>query len=104
MSDVSPADGICQDINAYGITTGVSPPHIEAEAHLAGDKSQLPLAFQKIDPSDRIKIVSPYATGFAAEALFERGNGPEAVHLIEGFGESWRMNRIPIIREVIGKL
>lgn len=83
MSDTSPT-GICQDINAYGITTGASPLRPNAESVLAAPQdASLPLAFQGIERWDEKKVVSPYASGFAVEALFERNHGSTAVDLIE---------------------
>lgn len=84
MSDISSETGICQDINAYAITTGVAPPHSKSTATLAAPKgSTLPRAFLGIDRWDQKRIVSPYASGFAAEALFERSCGGEAIELLE---------------------
>ena len=84
MSDIVSPTGVCQDINAYAITTGLAPTHSESQSLLAAPKgTELPLAFQGIDPWDQKKVVSPYATGFAAEALFERDCGTSAVELIE---------------------
>lgn len=84
MSDLIPLDGICQDIHAYGLTTGIVPPNSEALSILkAPGTGNLPLAFQNIERWDARKIVSPYASGFAAEALFVHNQGPAAVELIE---------------------
>lgn len=84
MSDIASANGVCQDINAYGITTGVAPFHPKAESVLAPPKdSKLPLAFQSLERWEDKKVVSPYASGFAAEALFERNHGSSAVRLVE---------------------
>jgi hypothetical protein len=84
MSDTVSATGICQDINAYAITIGVSPFHSKSASILAVPKnSQLPPGFQGIERWDQKKVVSPYASGFAAEALFERNQGLAAIELIE---------------------
>jgi alpha-L-rhamnosidase len=84
MSDITSPVGICQDINAYGITTGVSPEHTSAVSNLAAPEgTALPVAFQNIERWDQKKVVSPYASGFAAEALFECGNGSSAIELVE---------------------
>jgi alpha-L-rhamnosidase len=84
MSDISSPTGICQDINAYSITTGIAPPHSKSTAALAAPKdSTLPLAFLGIDRWDQMKVVSPYASGFAVEALFERSYGDKAIELLE---------------------
>lgn len=84
MSDITPPTGVCQDINAYAITTGVSPVHSKSQSILAAPpNNQLPLAFQGVNPWDQKQVVSPYASGFAAEALFSRrGHGSSAVELI----------------------
>jgi alpha-L-rhamnosidase len=84
MSDIASPTGICQDINAYAITTGISPFHPKTDSVLAvSNDGKLPLAFQGIERWDEEKVVSPYASGFAAEALFERNNGVAAVDLID---------------------
>ncbi|TVY81734.1 hypothetical protein LSUE1_G005471 [Lachnellula suecica] len=84
MSDITSPTGVCQDINAYAVTTGVSAIHSQAQSILAAPEgTDLPLAFQGIERWDQKKVVSPYASGFAAEALFERGHGSNAVELIE---------------------
>lgn len=82
MTDsVSPV-GMCQDVNAYSSTLGVSPPHPNTSEILASS-NQLPLAFQNLERWDKNKIISPLACGFAAEALFSRNEGEKAVRLIE---------------------
>ncbi|CZR69446.1 related to alpha-L-rhamnosidase A [Phialocephala subalpina] len=84
MSDVTSPAGICQDINAYAITTGVAPAHPSSAITLtAPSDGKLPLAFQGIERWEQKKVVSPYASGFAAEALFERGIGASAIELME---------------------
>lgn len=84
MSDITSPTGVCQDINAYAITTGVAPEHSQAEATLSISKSsELPCAFTGIERWDQKKVVSPYASGFAAEALFERDCGSSAIELVE---------------------
>ncbi|KAG4442786.1 hypothetical protein IFR05_001732 [Cadophora sp. M221] len=84
MSDSASMTGICEDINAYAITTGISPAHAASETILAAPEgNDLPLAFQNLERWDEKKVVSPYASGYAAEALFELGQGFSAVELIE---------------------
>lgn len=84
MSDLTDPKGICQDINAYAVSLNVAPPHPSSTNTLAAPSNgQLPLAFQGIDRWDQKKVVSPYASGFAVEALFERGHGALAVELVE---------------------
>lgn len=83
MSDHSPDDGLSQDTNAYSISLGVSPFHTEDEHILSCQHGRLPLAFSNLDRWDKLKVVSPYATGFAVEACFERNLGHSAIDLVE---------------------
>lgn len=83
MSQTSPEDGLSQDVNAYGISLGVSPDHSKDEQNLSCLGTELPLAFERLERWDKLKVVSPYATGFAVEACFERGLGRSAVGLVE---------------------
>ncbi|GAB7348639.1 hypothetical protein MBLNU459_g7011t1 [Dothideomycetes sp. NU459] len=83
MSDHSPEDGLSQDINAYSVSIGVSPPHVRDQERLACSHDGLPLAFEKLERWDKLRVVSPYASGFAAEACFNRNLGHSAVELIE---------------------
>ncbi|KAL3427196.1 alpha-L-rhamnosidase (RhaA is able to hydrolyze alpha-1) [Phlyctema vagabunda] len=84
LSDITSSGGLCQDINAYGVITGVSPIHPQTISLLtAPPGSALPLAFSEIEKWDQKKVVSPYASGYAAEALFTRDEGRSAVELIE---------------------
>lgn len=82
MSGNSPEDGLCQNTNAYSISLGISPVHTEDETLLECRDGDLPLAFQRLERWDKMKVVSPYTTGFAVEACFERGFGHSAVDLI----------------------
>ncbi|KAE9365871.1 glycoside hydrolase family 78 protein [Stipitochalara longipes BDJ] len=82
MTDTVSPNGICQDINAYSTTLGVSPAH-QNTIEILASTNQPPLAFQNLERWDRNKIISPYACGFAAEALFAQGEGLKAVKLIE---------------------
>ena len=82
MTDTVSPNGICQDINAYSTTLGVSPSH-QNTIEILASTSQPPLAFQNLERWDKNKIISPYACGFAAEALFTQGEGMKAVKLIE---------------------
>lgn len=83
MSDSTEPNGICQDINAYAVSLGVAPQLSSLTSLAAPSNGQLPLAFCGIDRWDQKKVVSPYASGFAAEALFERAQGALAVELVE---------------------
>lgn len=80
MSCTSNPLGICQDVNAYAVSTGVVPPKSD---RLVPDYIGNPTAYQGIEGWDRIKIISPYATGFAAEAHFIDNDPEAAVRLIK---------------------
>lgn len=82
MTDTVSLNGICQDVNAYSSILGISPSHPNT-AEILASTNQLPFAFQNLERWDQNKIVSPYACGFAAEALFTRNEGKKAVQLIE---------------------
>ncbi|KAJ5019348.1 hypothetical protein K4K57_000978 [Colletotrichum sp. SAR 10_99] len=53
---------------------------IEVHPELSSTK---PVAFQGLNHWDRTGVISPYATGFAVEALFSQQKGQEAIKLIE---------------------
>jgi hypothetical protein len=80
MSDSAPANGISQDVAAFAITTGIVSPNSTNTSILHHDGgSSLPTAYQNIPGWDRVNIASPYATGFAAEALFSSAyNAPSS--------------------------
>jgi alpha-L-rhamnosidase len=87
MSNTCSPSGVCQDINAYAITTRIAPLHPKSAPILAAPKDcGLPLAFQGIDRWEKKNVVSPYALGFAIEALFERSCGFLAIELL---GRVW---------------
>ncbi|KAL1651649.1 hypothetical protein SLS61_005311 [Didymella pomorum] len=79
----SSSSGICQDIKAHAMTMDLLPHHIDDVEHLTDQSSQLPRAFRGLGHWDVANVVSPYATGYAVEALFSRDRGTEAVKLIE---------------------
>lgn len=80
MSDTSSPLGICQDVNAYAVTTGIAPPTSD---RLIPDYTDNPTAYQGIKGWDKISIISPYATGFAAEAHFIDSDAQAAIKLIK---------------------
>ncbi|KAI8309667.1 hypothetical protein K4K61_001510 [Colletotrichum sp. SAR11_59] len=53
---------------------------IEVHPELSSTK---PVAFKGLNHWDRTGVISPYATGFAVEALFSHQKGQEAIKLIE---------------------
>jgi hypothetical protein len=79
MCDTSPPLGICQDINAYAVTTGIIPP---TSILATPETTTLPLAFQNLPGWDKTPIISPHATGFAAEALFTSHETEAAIALL----------------------
>jgi hypothetical protein len=82
MTDNASPNGICQEINACSATLGMSPSHPNT-THILASKDQPPLAFQNLETWDKHKIISPYASGFAADALFSQNEGIKAVQLIK---------------------
>ncbi|RAQ98717.1 bacterial alpha-L-rhamnosidase domain-containing protein [Stemphylium lycopersici] len=83
LSKSLPADGICQDIKAHAMTLRLLPHHANDHEHLIDSDCPIPRALRNMAHWDAAKFVSPYATGFAVEALFSREQGVEAVKLIE---------------------
>jgi alpha-L-rhamnosidase len=79
MSDVF-SQGVCQDVNAYAITTRIMPTSTITKCLASNDLSP---AFQNIGHLEKVQIVSPYTTGFAAEASFVSGSAHEAVSIIK---------------------
>lgn len=80
MSCTSNPLGICQDVNAYAVATGIAPPKSE---RLRPDYTENPTAYQGVEGWDTIKIISPYAAGFAAEADFIDNDPEAAIKLIK---------------------
>ncbi|KAJ4355272.1 hypothetical protein N0V95_003102 [Ascochyta clinopodiicola] len=78
-----PASGICQDVKAHAITLDLLPYHCNDLDHLIDSNSGLPRAFRGLGHWDVANVSSPYATGFAVEALFSRDRGTEALKLLE---------------------
>lgn len=78
-----PASGICQDVKAHAMKLDLLPSHCDDLEHLTDSKSDLPRAFRGLGHWDIANIASPYATGFAVEALLSRDRGAEAVALVE---------------------
>ncbi|KAM0326525.1 hypothetical protein ACHAQA_006394 [Verticillium albo-atrum] len=76
-----PADGICQDVNAYALTKNIVPRHATSASSLSEFHGELPPAFQDLGHWSGFGVSSPYATGFAVEALFSMGEGNSALNL-----------------------
>ncbi|KAJ8112278.1 hypothetical protein OPT61_g5315 [Boeremia exigua] len=78
-----PVSGVCQDVKAHAMTLDIIPPHSRDLEQLTDPDSGYPRAFRGLGHWDVANVVSPYASGYAVEALFARDRGVEAVRLIE---------------------
>ncbi|KAF4834715.1 hypothetical protein CGCSCA4_v012978 [Colletotrichum siamense] len=83
MGMALPSDGICQDTNGYALSLGITSEPEKTASHLACPSGTKPVAFKGLNHWDRTGVISPYATGFAVEALFSQQKGQEAIKLIE---------------------
>ncbi|WQF89339.1 Putative six-hairpin glycosidase superfamily, alpha-L-rhamnosidase domain-containing protein [Colletotrichum destructivum] len=83
MGTALPHDGFCQDTNGYAVTLKVAENPDTCLTHLTCAPGEMPPAFKGLQHWDRAGVVSPYATGFAVEALFARHWGRDAIQLIE---------------------
>ncbi|KIV99227.1 uncharacterized protein PV09_09091 [Verruconis gallopava] len=83
MGTTLPEDGVCQDVVAYATSLGIIPGHPNLQAHLGAQDTQLPLAFRGLGHWSDSKVVSPYATGYAVEALFSQKLGDSALNLLK---------------------
>ncbi|TDZ39717.1 hypothetical protein CTRI78_v010475 [Colletotrichum trifolii] len=83
MGTALPSDGICQDTNGYAVSLNIIPEPLDTTSHLKCPSETRPVAFKGLNHWDKTGVVSPYATGFAAEALFSQGKGHEAIELME---------------------
>ncbi|KAM0543457.1 hypothetical protein ACHAPJ_012321 [Fusarium lateritium] len=77
-----PADGVFQDVNAYAVTLGVSPEHPQETKNIFSLDQNFPPAFRGLSRWDEFKLTSPYASGFALEALFDKHEGIQARELL----------------------
>ncbi|KAF5597833.1 alpha-L-rhamnosidase A [Fusarium pseudocircinatum] len=75
-------DDVFQDVNAYAVTLGVSPDHPKLVEGIFPATEPLPSAFRGLDKWDKFGLTSPYASGFALEALFAKSEGMEARELL----------------------
>lgn len=76
------ADGVFQDVNAYAASLGICPEHSEAVEGIFPSHASLPVSFRGIDRWDDFQLTSPYASGFALEGLFAKGEGIKAMDLL----------------------
>ncbi|KAF4503264.1 alpha-L-rhamnosidase A [Fusarium agapanthi] len=75
-------DGVFQDVNAYAATLCVSPDHPKLVEGIFPAGESLPPAFRGLDKWDKFGLTSPYASGFALEALFTKNEGIRARELL----------------------
>lgn len=75
-------DGVFQDVNAYAATLGVSPDHPKLAEGIFPASESLPSAFRGLGKWDKFGLASPYASGFALEALFVKNEGTKARELL----------------------
>lgn len=83
MGTALPHDGICQDTIGYAVSLKVAEGSDKCLSNLKCPSGSMPVAFKGLQHWDRTGVVSPYATGFAVEALFARHRGEEAIQLVE---------------------
>ncbi|KAH7361160.1 Six-hairpin glycosidase-like protein [Pyrenochaeta sp. MPI-SDFR-AT-0127] len=83
LSKSLPPGGVCQDVNAYALTTGLTLSCTDDTHHLVDSNDSLPLAFRGLGHWDKANVVSPYASGFAVEAYFSQGQGTAALNLLD---------------------
>ncbi|KAH7158374.1 hypothetical protein DER46DRAFT_558752 [Fusarium sp. MPI-SDFR-AT-0072] len=74
--------GVFQEVNAYAATLGVSPDHSKLVEGILPTSESLPSAFRGLDKWDKFGLTSPYASGFALEALFVKNEGIKARELL----------------------
>ncbi|EMT65620.1 Six-hairpin glycosidase-like protein [Fusarium oxysporum II5] len=75
-------DGVFQDVNAYAATLGVSTDHPNVVEGIFPASESLPFAFRGLDKWDKFALTSPYASGFALEALLAKNEGIKARELL----------------------
>ncbi|KAG8354482.1 hypothetical protein FVEN_g7611 [Fusarium venenatum] len=75
-------DGVFQDVNSYAATLGIFPKQSKAAEGILPSHATLPEAFRGIDGWDKFALTSPYASGFALEGLFAKGEGTKAIDLL----------------------
>jgi hypothetical protein len=83
MATSSPRDGYSQEVNGYAITTKVASSHPKSAHNLSYSDTKLPPAFIRLGHWDKFGVSSPYASGFAVEALFSICEGGAALGLLK---------------------
>lgn len=82
FSSNSPNGGICQSTNGYASSLGILPGHSNSTAALRGSTKLLPAAFESLGHWENFGVTSPYASGFALEALLARNEPAKALELL----------------------
>jgi len=82
FSSTSSAGGICQSTNGYASSLGILPGHSGSTAVLRGSDNLLPAAFEGLGHWDKFGVTSPYASGFALEALLAKNEPVKALELL----------------------
>jgi len=83
FSSTSPIGGICQSTNGYGSSLGILPGHAGTTEVLYTSDKLLPAAFQNLGHWDKFGVSSPYASGFALEALLVKHEHVKALELLQ---------------------
>ncbi|CAG7555743.1 unnamed protein product [Fusarium equiseti] len=76
------ANGVFQDVNAYAVTLSVSPDHPQLVEGIFPTHNSPPPAFRGLKKWGNFGLTSPYASGFALEALFAKNEGSKAMELL----------------------
>jgi hypothetical protein len=82
FSSTSPNGGICQGTNGYASSLGLLPGHSDTTVALRGSAKFLPAAFEGLGHWDKFGVISPYASGFALEALLAKNEPAKALELL----------------------
>jgi hypothetical protein len=82
FSSSSSTGGICQSTSGYASSLGVTPEHPRCVGNLTTTGKLLPAAFQDLGHWDKFGVSSPYASGFALEALLAKQEPAVALDLL----------------------
>lgn len=82
FSTNSATGGVCQSTNGYASSLAILPEHPNTIRALHTSGELLPAAFQGLGHWDEFGISSPYASGFALEALFAKNEHAKALELL----------------------
>jgi hypothetical protein len=74
--------GICQSTNGYASSLGVTSEHPRFIDNLTTTSRLLPAAFQDLGHWDKFGVSSPYASGFALEALLAKNESAAPLRLL----------------------